>query len=246
MTSAAPESPEAASTVTPSLAASVYAPRSASSAALPGKVSSVALKLWLITSPRWWSSTYRSAATICGKPCTPSVSDTGVSTSRMFAPGAITCAHSTSSVVSPAQPTMSEFLGLYRGVAPDRRRAERVHDDDRGAAAGHARPVQRGEVVGLPDLAGLIAGDLVGSLAVGGGGRAGLRAAGTQGAGPDDDAGQGRCSGRPRARYGRGGELADGGQRRAGSGGGQPAQAQQHRDQPRHPHPRLPPWAPRQ
>ena len=79
--------------------------------ALPGKVSSVALKLWLITSPRWWLSTYFSAAMICGKPCTPSVSETGVSTSRMFAPGATTWAHSTSSVVSPAQPTMSELAG---------------------------------------------------------------------------------------------------------------------------------------
>jgi len=46
------------------------------------------------------------------KPCTPSVSETGVSTSRMLAPGAIACAYSTSSVVSPAQPTMSELFGL--------------------------------------------------------------------------------------------------------------------------------------
>ncbi len=78
----------------------------------------MALKLWLITSPRWCPSTYCSAATICGKPCTPSVSDTGVSTSSRFAPGAITCAHSTSSVVSPAQPTMSELPGLYAGTGP--------------------------------------------------------------------------------------------------------------------------------
>jgi hypothetical protein len=33
----------------------------------------------------------------------PSVSATGVSTSTMFAPGAMACDHSTSSVVSPAQ-----------------------------------------------------------------------------------------------------------------------------------------------
>ena len=71
----------------------------------------MALKLWLITSPRWCLITYSSALTICGKPCTPSVSDTGVSTSRMLAPGAIACAYSTSSVVSPAQPTMSELFG---------------------------------------------------------------------------------------------------------------------------------------
>ena len=74
-------------------------------------VSSVALKLWLITSAEKWLSTYSSAATICGKPCTPSVSETGVSTSRIFAPGAIAWAHSTSSVVSLAQPTMSESAG---------------------------------------------------------------------------------------------------------------------------------------
>ena len=71
----------------------------------------MALKLWLITSPRWCLITKSSALTICGKPCTPSVSDTGVSTSRMRAPGATTCAYSTSSVVSPAQPTMLELLG---------------------------------------------------------------------------------------------------------------------------------------
>ncbi len=71
----------------------------------------MALKLWLITSPRRCLSTYSSAATICGKPCTPSVSDTGVSTSSSRAPGAIVWAYSTSSVVSPAQPTMSELFG---------------------------------------------------------------------------------------------------------------------------------------
>ena len=56
--------------------------------------------------------------TICGKPVTPSVSDTGVSTSRMFAPGATVCAYSTSRVVSPAQPTMSELFGSYGGICP--------------------------------------------------------------------------------------------------------------------------------
>ena len=43
------------------------------------------------------------------EPVTPSVSETGVSTSRMFAPGAIVWDASTSSVVSPAQPSKSEF-----------------------------------------------------------------------------------------------------------------------------------------
>jgi hypothetical protein len=55
---------------------------------------------------------------ICGKPCTPSVSETGVSTSSRFAPGATVCAYSTSRVVSPAQPTMSELSGLYAGTLP--------------------------------------------------------------------------------------------------------------------------------
>ena len=86
--------------------ASVYAPRSASTDALELNVCSVALKLWLITSPRWWLITYSSALTICGNPFTPSVSATGVSTRRMLAPGAIAWAYSTSSVVSPAQPTI--------------------------------------------------------------------------------------------------------------------------------------------
>src|ERR1700683_3839409 len=85
---------------------------------LDGKVCSVALKLWLITSPVWWVITYSSALTICGKPVTPSVSETGVSTRTMLAPGAIVWAYSTSRVVSPAHPTMSELLLLKGGTLP--------------------------------------------------------------------------------------------------------------------------------
>ena len=48
----------------------------------------------------------------------PSVSFTGVTTSRMSAPGANTCAHSTSSVVSWAQKTMSPSVGSNGGGAP--------------------------------------------------------------------------------------------------------------------------------
>ena len=48
----------------------------------------------------------------------PSVSATGVSASRMFAPGARACAYSTSSVVSLAQPAMSWALGLNAGIFP--------------------------------------------------------------------------------------------------------------------------------
>ena len=62
--------------------------------------------------------TYFSAVTICGNPVVPSVSDTGVSTSRMDAPGASACAYSTSSVVSPAHPVMSLLPGSYLGILP--------------------------------------------------------------------------------------------------------------------------------
>ena len=77
----------------------------------------MALKLWLITPPRWWLITYSSAVTICGKPVVPSSSEVGVSTSRMLAPGAIAWAYSTSRSVSPAQPSRSEF-GWYAGTGP--------------------------------------------------------------------------------------------------------------------------------
>src|ERR1700744_1577047 len=60
------------------------------------------LKLWLTTSPRLCLNTYCSAAIIAAKPPPFAVSATGVSTSRIFAPGAISCASSTSPVVSPA------------------------------------------------------------------------------------------------------------------------------------------------
>jgi hypothetical protein len=85
---------------------------------LLGKVSSVALKLWLITAARWLSITNFSAVTISGKPVTPSSSEVGVSTSRMFAFGAIACAHSTSRLVSPAHPTRLPSFGSYGGTAP--------------------------------------------------------------------------------------------------------------------------------
>ena len=49
----------------------------------------------------------------------PSVSATGVSTSRMLAPGAMACDHSTSRVVSPAQPTSPlASVGSKAGTAP--------------------------------------------------------------------------------------------------------------------------------
>src|SRR6266849_3347480 len=56
-----------------------------------------------MTSARWLSTTYCSAFIICWKPCTPKVSAVGVVTSRMFAIGAVACAHSTSRETSRAQ-----------------------------------------------------------------------------------------------------------------------------------------------
>ena len=62
-------------------------------------------------SARWWSTTYCSAFIMCGKPCTPSVSAVGVVTRRMFAPGAIAWAVSTSSATSSAQADLSSWPG---------------------------------------------------------------------------------------------------------------------------------------
>jgi hypothetical protein len=95
----------------------VKAERSPSTEAADGNVSSVAAKLMLITSPRWRLITYFSAATICGNPLVPSFSETGVSTSTIDAPGASTCAHSTSIDVSAAQPVRFS-VGLNAGTRP--------------------------------------------------------------------------------------------------------------------------------
>jgi len=59
-----------------------------------------------------------SALTICGNPTVPSVSETGVSTSRRFAPGAMAWEYSMSREVSSAQPTMSELVGSNGGTGP--------------------------------------------------------------------------------------------------------------------------------
>jgi len=71
--------------------------------------SSAEAKLCEITSARWLSTTYFSAAIICGKPWTPSVSAVGVWTSRMLAPGAIACEVSTSSATSSAHALLSSW-----------------------------------------------------------------------------------------------------------------------------------------
>ena len=79
---------------------------------------SVATKLWLITPPRWCLITYFSALTIWSMLTVPVCPPPGVSTSRILAPGAIVCAHSTSSVVSLAQPTMLALFALKAGTLP--------------------------------------------------------------------------------------------------------------------------------
>ncbi len=78
----------------------------------------MAAKLWLITWPSLCFSTYFSAVTICGNPVVPSFSEVGVSASTMLAPGAIACAHSTSSVVSCAQPTRLLLPEWNAGTLP--------------------------------------------------------------------------------------------------------------------------------
>src|SRR5205085_5031149 len=121
--SVAPSSPDEASTVTLCSAASLNAYRrfsrlEKSALSKPGNVFSVAPKLCVMTSPTPLSMSAFSAFIISGNPVTPSVSATGVSTSTMCAPGAIAWAYSTSSVVSCAQPTMSELVGSNGGMAP--------------------------------------------------------------------------------------------------------------------------------
>ena len=100
---AVPPSPELASTVTPSAAAEMNACRRFSSDCVLPKLSSTAPKLCVMT-VAWWLSTMNcSAFIIVGKPCTPSVSAGLVVTLRMFAIGAMACAHSTSRAVSRVQ-----------------------------------------------------------------------------------------------------------------------------------------------
>src|SRR6266480_2116987 len=90
--------------------------------------------------------TYLSALMICGKPLRPSFSAAGVSTSRIFAAGAIVCAHSTSSVVSPAAPVRAtaQIPGnmLTRGPLPARSTPQAYLTSRRylPARANHAVP----------------------------------------------------------------------------------------------------------
>lgn len=62
--------------------------------------------------------TYCSAVTICDMLTVPAPPRPSVSTSRIFAPGAIAWEYSTSSVVSPAQPTMAGLSGSKAGTRP--------------------------------------------------------------------------------------------------------------------------------
>src|SRR5438874_10918377 len=106
---AVPSSPDEPSTVTLFAAADLNAYRRFSSDwALPN-ASSAEANDWEMTVARWCSTTYCSAAIICGKPCTPSVSAVGVWTSRMLAPGAIACDVSTSRATSSAHALLSSW-----------------------------------------------------------------------------------------------------------------------------------------
>src|SRR5579859_2066406 len=109
---AEPPSPELASTVTPSAAAEMNACRRFSSDWVPPKASSVVPKLCEMT-VAWWLSTMNcSAFIIAGSPCTPCVSAGLVVTLRMFASGAMACAHSTSRLVSTVQASRAWEPGL--------------------------------------------------------------------------------------------------------------------------------------
>src|SRR5262245_20912722 len=98
-----PPSPELPSTVTPLLAAEMSACRRFSSDCVLLKASSAEAKLCEMTVASWLSTMNCSASIIAGKPWTPSVSAGLVVMSRMFACGAMLCAHSTSRLVSSAQ-----------------------------------------------------------------------------------------------------------------------------------------------
>ncbi len=121
--SVAPLSPDAASTVTSLAAAKRKAYRRLSMdlkspLSKPGKVFSVAPKLCEITSTSRCCTIDFSASIISGRPVTPSVSATPVSTRTMCASGATACAYSTSRVVSPAQPVCSPLVGSNGGTSP--------------------------------------------------------------------------------------------------------------------------------
>ena len=131
------------STVTPCASAFLNAERRSRSDCLFGNVCSVAPKLCEITSPRWWLITKFSAWTISGKPCTPSVSATGVSSSRILAPGA-----------NDVRPLDVErgLVGPAGHVAVgrvERRHGARVLPDRQGRRVGQAeRLVEDVQVVG--------------------------------------------------------------------------------------------------
>src|SRR6266404_8808411 len=110
---AVPPSPELASMVTPFAAAEMNACRRFSSDWVLLKASSVVPKL-CETTVAWWLSTMNCSASImAGKPCTPCVSAGLVVTLRMFAIGAMACAHSTSRLVSTVQASRACEPGLW-------------------------------------------------------------------------------------------------------------------------------------
>src|SRR5215475_13487018 len=107
----APLSPDEAKSVIPLLIAS--ANTVCCSASRAGSMhASASPKLCEMTSPTLWSITYLVVARMSESLLL------GATASTMFAPGAVTCAHSTSSVVSTAQPNWLASLMSNGGGAP--------------------------------------------------------------------------------------------------------------------------------
>ena len=103
-------------------------------------------------------------------PCIPSVSSTGLSSTHYARRGAMACAHSTSSVVSPTQPVEAGWripsgarisscgIGQAEGavermqIGANSRRTEGDDDGDGAALPGNAAAQQRIDTVGCAHL----------------------------------------------------------------------------------------------
>jgi len=85
--------------------------------------------------------------TIWGKPLVPSSSEVGVSTKRILAPGAMVCAHSTSRVASPAQPSRS----LEARTAGPPRRLDHRQRGGAGRLKALSKMVRSWPIVGEPN-----------------------------------------------------------------------------------------------
>src|SRR5579863_4139303 len=113
--SVAPLSPVLPKNVTPSVVVAVW--KNASNCATSARPAALfsdtseAAQLCEMTLPRWWLTAYCSSWRNWGRPCTPSVSSTGLVSTVIPASGAMAWTVSASSVVSPCQPDISLLLG---------------------------------------------------------------------------------------------------------------------------------------